>query len=155
MRNFIMPLCFALLCCTSKVKEGADLTVYNGTRYDVFLIDKYTLDNLDRSKNIQIFTEGFINSNTKKTRPYLNPEYITMYTNKTIFFPLKDFNNNKKDYNSLTFYFIKKENLGKTKQQIVKNKLYDSIKINLGKFHQEGSDNHVYLEENKIEFKSY
>ena len=146
-------LFLALFSCTSKVKEGADLTIYNGTSYDIFIVDKYTLDNLNSNKKIQIFTEGFVNSNTKRTRPYLKQEYVTMYTNKTIFFPLKDYENNKA-YNSLIFYFIKREYLGKTKQEIFEKKLYDSIRINLDKFHQKGSDNHLYIEENKSEFKN-
>lgn len=77
-----------------------------------------------------------------------------MYTNKTLFFPLGDYDNNKV-YKTLIFYFIKRENLRKTKQEILANKLYDSIDISLKKFHQESSDNHMHIKENKFEFRNY
>ncbi|RRQ46509.1 hypothetical protein DTW91_04845 [Chryseobacterium sp. SC28] len=135
------------------MKEGADLTIYNETPSDIFIIDKFSFDQSQENKKLEIFSYGYY-ANTNKIRPYLNQEYITMYTNKTIFFPITEYNDNKV-YDYLTFYFIKKENLEKTKQELNKNKLYDSINIDLNKFHPKGNDNHLYFGEKKIEFKNY
>ncbi|CAD0222994.1 hypothetical protein [Chryseobacterium sp. JV274] len=154
MKLFLLAICLVVFSCTSKIKEGAEMTIYNETNSDIFIIDKFHFDNTDLSKPFEIFSYGYDSSNTKEIRPYLKPEYVTMYTNKTLFFPLGDYDNNKV-YKTLIFYFIKRENLRKTKQEILTNKLYDSIDISLSKFHKEGNDNHMHIKENKVEFKNY
>lgn len=151
MKNILLITCLLIISCTSRIKDGANLTIYNETSSDIYIIDKYTIER-KTEKFIDIFDNGFSSDRNKKII-HLKDNLITMYTNKTIFFPLKDYEKNKA-YNALIFYFIKREDLAKTKQDIFSNKLYDSIRINLDKFHQEGSDNHLYIEENKSEFKN-
>ena len=120
------------------------------------MIDKYKFNSLDNKKPLDFFTYYYYNYNkkTKRIEAYLSEYYITRYTNKSVFFSIEDYENNLK-FGSLTFYIIKKENLYKNKQEILRNNLYDSINIDLKNFHQEGSDNHLYIDENKSKFKSY
>lgn len=127
MKNFIflITLIFAL-SCTSKVKEGSHIGIYNKTESDIFIIDKYDFDGLNGNKIIDIIGYGYQNPKTNEINRYLKFEYITMLTVKDIFFSIEQYKNNKK-YTSLIFYIIRKKNLNKTKNEIIKGKLYDSI----------------------------
>lgn len=142
-----------LFSCTSKMKEGAGLTVYNRNGYDIFVIDRFTLGNTDNNKPLEVLNKSFVNLNTKKLENYLKDELITMYTNKRIFFSIKNYNNNK-IYDYLTFYIVKRRDLIKTKQVILEHKLYDSINVEFNKFEEKGINNHLYIEGNRISFKN-
>lgn len=146
----LLAFCFS---CTSKVKEGAYITVNNATQYDLFVVDRYTFDNLRKEEKIPIFTIGLVNSNTNKTRAYLKEEYVTLYANKSFFFSINDYNNNN-IYNNMRFYFIRRENLSKTKEEILSHKLYDSITIDLEYFYHKGSNNYIYVEDDVVYFKN-
>lgn len=154
MQKAILVLLIFLYACTSKRKEGAELHISNETASDVFITDKFTFDNLGDEKKIEIFTWGIVNENTKNLRPYLKPELITMYTNKSVFISKTDFDNNKR-YNSLVFYLVRRKNLGKTKREIVAHKLYDSICIDLNTFHQKGNDNYLRIHSKGSVFNTF
>ena len=135
--NYFITIIIFIVACTSKAKEGAFIHIYNESNNDIFIIDKYSFENNVESK-IKIFDEGF-SSFTGKRIPYLKPEYITRYTNKTIFFPIEDYQKNKK-YNLLTFYIIRQN---------------DSINIKINDFHPYEYDNHLYISNNKLDFRNF
>ena len=93
MKNILLINFLLIISCTSRIKDGANLTVYNETPSDIYIIDRYTIDKKTK-KNIDIFDYGFSSDRNKKII-HLKDNLITMYTNKTIFFPLKDYENNK------------------------------------------------------------
>ncbi len=150
--NYFITIIIFIVACTSKAKEGAFIHIYNESNNDIFIIDKYSFENNVESK-IKIFDEGF-SSFTGKRIPYLKPEYITRYTNKTIFFPIEDYQKNKK-YNLLTFYIIRQKDIDKPKLEIQKRRLYDSINIKINDFHPYEYDNHLYISNNKLDFQNF
>lgn len=153
MKNSIMLLILSInFSCTSKIKEGSEINIYNGTKSDIYLLDKSNFEVQQLDKPVKIFSYGIDNFNNYKERPYLNPEYITMYTNKTIIFSDEDYKRNKV-YESLIFYIIKRKNLSESKRTLLNKKLYDSIIIDFNDFHLHGTNNNLYIEENRILFK--
>jgi len=140
--------------CTSKSKKGGELTIKNETGSDIFVIDKFSFDSEPEDRPLQIFDFGYENENTNKLRPYLKPEYIPMYTDKTIFLSIEDYHKNYL-YGSLIYYIIKKENLIKLKRDILKEKLFQVIKIDLKKYNEKDDNNYLYYNNDTILYKNY
>ena len=91
MKKLFLITSFLILSCTSKQKPGSDITFYNESGSDIFVIDKYKFNSLDNKKPLDFFTYYYYNYNkkTKRIEAYLSEYYITRYTNKSVFFLLK------------------------------------------------------------------
>jgi len=116
--------------------KGKEIMISNQTDDYVFVIDS-----LNSTGNLKLYDTFLVND-----KIYISAEgnYIPKFTAWTYFLPDIRYEKMKKEHvDQLSFYFIRKENQNKPMQEIVSNKLYDSVYLNVSEL-KEDTINHIF-----------
>lgn len=138
MNKLLLFLSFLLLtgCVYDPPVKGKEIIISNQTDNYIFVVDS-----LNQTGNLNLYDTFLVNK-----KPYISAmgNYIPKFSAWTYFFSDIRYEKIKREHSDkLSLYFIRKENQNKPMQEIVSNKLYDSVYLNVSELKKD-TINHIF-----------